>query len=814
MKKSILFFCFMCAVLVASAQVNINELLRSKDLSTFKVDNLSDEDIAKYRDYIQNAGITEAQAEQMALQRGLPSSEVLKLKARLAKIGAAKSQANNGTSRRTMDTSYLSSDPQNLLNQNQNQQKSNIFGAELFANNNLTFEPNLRIATPKNYTIGPDDEIAIDVYGYQEINPRLTVSAEGSINIPNVGMVPVNGLTVEQATKRIREKMIRNGYASIGSGQSQMAVSISRIRSIRVTVIGEAKRPGTYTISSLANLFNALYAAGGPADKGSFRTIELVRNNKVVEKLDAYDFLLRGDQTHNVRLYDQDIIRIPVAKVQVSLKGEVKRPGVYEVLPKESLADVIEFAGGFTDRAYTASIHIQQYTDKAKKVRDVRAEELATFIPGKGDEVKVGKVLERFLNRVVIHGAIYRPGEYELRDGLTLAQLIRNADGVKEHAFKERGLLFRTNEDLTNQVIPFNITNLLNGTDADIKLQKDDSISITSLREFKEKYTITIDGEVRKPDVYPYFTGITLKDVLLLAGGFTDGASVQHIEVARRLGGDSVVNKEIAQVLEIATESELGNNTNNIVLQPWDVVIVRSKPGYKSQITVKVEGEVLYPGTYVLSTKEDRVSDIIKRAGGLTPQADRTGGNVTRLNTSQFKNEAAERVQKLKQVSTTDTATSQIIEDITKPTVKIGLNLDQILKTPDELNDVVLQEGDVVTIPKERKVVRINGEVMFPTEVVYKEGASMDYYIDKAGGFTENARMSKLYVLNSNGSAAKTKKFLFFKSYPRVTPGSEILVPKIPERSGKGLSTAEWLAIASGLASLAGVAVAIINVSK
>lgn len=809
MRSIILIVCLTLSLTVFS-QSSVQELMNSKDLSAFKVDMLSDEDIVKYKNYLQNSGLTESQAEQLALQKGLPSAEILKLKARLA--GSNNASVKNNAPKNKNSSNRLSSEFEATSVSINKKIEDEIFGSELFSNNDLRFEPDSRMATPKNYVIGPDDEIAIDVFGYQEANFRLIVSPEGNINMPAVGYVSVNGLTVEQATKRIREKMIKNGYARLAGGQTQLAVNISKVRTIKVTIIGQVRKPGTYSLSSLSNLFNALYAAGGPNEKGSFRTIELIRNNKVIEKLDAYDFLLKGFQTNNVRLNDQDVIRIPVANVQVKLKGEVKRPGIYEVLPKENLQQLIEFAQGFTNKAYTASVTVEQFTDKERRIQDVRKSEFTNYYPLKGDEITIGKVLNRYNNRVVIDGAVYRPGFYELTNSLSLSQLIQKADGLKEEAYKERGLLFRTNEDLTKEVVPFDVAALLNGKVQDILLRKDDSVSIVSAKDFAEQKTLTIDGEVKKPGVYTFYKGISLKDLLFQAGGFTDAASAQRIEIARRIQGDSSDKKVIADVIETTAGKDLSFKGSDIILQPWDVVIIRANPGYKTQVLVKVEGEVLYPGPYVLNTKEDKVSDIIKRAGGLTEQADKTGANITRINTSSFKEDAAERIQKLKK--TTDTASNLLIEELSKPTVKIGLSLANILNDEGGIDNVTLMEGDVVVVPKKRNVVKVNGEVMFPTEVVYKEGASIEYYIDKAGGFTENARKKNVYVLNANSSASKTKKFLFFRKFPNVQAGSEILVPKSSDKSKGKLSTGEFLAIASSLASLASVAIAIINVTK
>jgi protein involved in polysaccharide export with SLBB domain len=818
-KEQFIKFVFIALLLVigivqSNAQSTLQEFLSSKDLSNFKVEYLSDADILRYKTFLQSSGLTESQAEQLALQKGLPTSELLKLKARVAGLSAVSDNKNNNgkskSSNYRQQEDTLSTSQNNLRDNNLLKKPEDIiFGSDLFSNADLKFEPNLRIPTPKNYIIGPDDEIAIDVYGFQETNPRLIVSPEGFINIPNVGYVAVNGLTIEAATKRIRDKMIKNGYARIATGETKLEVSISKIRTIKVSIIGMAKKPGSYSLSSLSTVFNALYACGGPNEKGSLRKIEIIRNNKIIAVLDAYDFLLKGLQSNNIKLTDQDVIRIPAAEVLVKLKGEVKQPGIYEMLPTENLEQLIEYAQNFTGKAYTAAVTVTSYNNIERTIQDIKREKFSLYKPKNGDEVNVGKLLDRFNNRVVIEGAVFRPGAYEFSNNLTLYELVQKANGLKEHAYKDRALLFRTNEDLTKEVIAFNLEDI---AAKNILLKKNDSVVIASNKDFQELFTVTVDGEVKKPGVYEFYKGLTLKDIIFQTGGFTDAATPQRIEIARRIKKDTGITNTIAEVLEVATAKDLLTGTD-VALQPWDVIMVRSNPGYKAQISVKIEGEVLYPGTYVLSTREDKVSDIIKRAGGLTPQADNRGATITRINTSIYKDDAVNRIQKIKKG--TDTSTNQLIEDLSSPTVKIGLQLDEILNNKgNALENITLLEGDIITVPKQRNVVKVNGEVMFPTEVVFKQGADIDYYIDKAGGFTENAKKGKLYVLNANGSAAKTKRFLFFRNFPDVTPGAEILVPKIEVKERKGLSAAEWLAVASGLASLASVAVAIINVRK
>jgi len=799
------------ALSLATINVKSQDILKSKDLSTIKVDQLSDEDILKYEQQLQQSGLSETQAEQLAIQKGFPSSEIIKLRARLAGINASsygKKTENNpqgGSRTYDYDTTQLNRKPFEKLS-------LRVFGSELFNNNNLTFEPNLRIATPKNYVIGPDDEIVIDVFGYQEVNQRAIVSPEGNINIPNVGMIAVNGLTVEQATKRIREKMIHSGYASINNNQSQIQVSIGKIRSIRVTVIGEAKRPGSYTLSSLSTLFNALYSAGGPTEKGSFRQIEVVRNGVVVVKMDAYRFLLKGDQTKNIRLMDQDVVRIPVAKVQAVVKGEIRNPAIYEVLNGESLSDVIEFAGSFTSTAYTASVHITQVTDKEKRIKDVDKADFKNYQPLNGDEIVVSKILDRFDNRITLNGAVYRPGNYELTPGLTLSQLIQRADGLKEDAFIQRGILVRINQkDLTKEVISFSIPEIFSSPLKDILLQKNDEITIGSSAEFKDSTTITIEGEVRKPGIYSYYTNKTLKDVLFEAGGLTDASSIDRIEIARRLNVDKAADSssdKLSEIIQIGIDKDLTITGNNVKLQPWDVIMVRSKPGYKPQVSVSVEGEIQYPGIYVLASKEDRVSELIKRAGGLTKQAFVNGINLSRINTSLIKDTNDVHLKKIQQ-QTKDT--SGIIQDYIRPVVNIGLEMNKIIDHPGGREDIVLQEGDVLNVPKEKREIKVSGEVLFPTEVVYIKGHHLNYYIDRAGGFTDNARKSKVFVLRPNGIAAKTKHFLFFKRYPKVEAGSEILVPKKVYRVNRTLSVTEMIAITSSLASLAYMVVALMR---
>lgn len=683
--KNFKYLLLVFALLFSVANVTAQDLLKGKDVSQIKVDMLTDEEIMQYKLQLQQSGLSEAQAEQLAIQRGFPVSEIVKLRARLARLDAnsispdlkkkvaeqAKKEKLEGG--RTVDTTGFEKDLKKIKEKTFS---TFIFGGDLFNNDNITFEPNLRIPTPKNYIIGADDEIIVDIYGYQEVSHKLTVSPEGKIAIPNVGMIDVNGSSVEAATSRIKNRMISSGYAAIASGQTKLQVSIGKIRSIKISVIGDARKVGTFTLSSLATLFNALYACGGPSETGSLRTIELVRNNKVIAKFDAYKFLLHADQTSDVRLMDRDVIRIPTAKTLITLSGEINKPAVFEGVAGESISKIFEYAGGFAPNAYSASVHIIQTTDKEKKIKDVYKADYNIYQPQNGDIIEVGKVLERFANKITLKGAVYRPGFYEHSKGLTLSKLISNADGLTPEAFIQRGTIKRVNDDYTKEMLSFNPQDIINGKQQDIELKKNDEVEIGLSKDYKQDYTVTIQGEVKKPSQYPYFENQTLKDLIFAAQGFTDGSSVDRIEIASRLDLSNYDSKsnEIAKVINIKSEEDLSKTVNDVKLKPWDIVTIRVKPGYKAQVRVKVDGEVLYPGYYVLSSKDEKVSNVVNRAGGFTHLAFLKGVHITRTNKTNIIKDTSDIYFKKLKAQIKDSSSS-IANEYTNPTVKIGLDV-------------------------------------------------------------------------------------------------------------------------------------------
>ena len=807
MKKILLVLgLFMLGTIIVNAQGLLNQ-----DLRQIRIDQLSDAEILMYYNKVQQAGIPIEQAYQMAAAKGMPATEIQKLKQRIQIIssGSRTNSARSGYNRTDTlpgrDSSLYMYDsmriPKPLID-------PRIFGSELFNNQTLNFEPNIRLATPTNYTVGPDDVLELSVYGIQETNASLTVNAEGSVSIPNVGQVKVAGLSLEEAMQRIRIAMQRTVYRSLQNGQSKLSVTIGNIRSIRVTIIGSNK-PGNYTLSSLTTAFNALFICGGPKETGSFREIELIRNNKVFKKIDLYRFLVNGDQSDNITLKDNDVIRIPSYKSRVDLQGYVKRPGIFELLPGETFANLLEFASGFSDSAYRSSIKVTQFTDKEFIVKDVTTEAYASYIPQPGDKIEVSKILDRFSNRIKLSGAVFREGTYELVKGMTVGDLIKKADGLREDAYAGRGQIFRLKDDLSKEMVSFNPL-----TNTNILLKREDSIVIKSILELREDYYVSVQGEVRVPGFYEYSDSLTLKDLILQSGGLTDAAYPQKIEIARLIQRDTLTFADVraSDIIEITGMADLSSAEKNVSLKPNDVVTIRRKPGFLKLESVTVSGELQYPGPYVLQKREERVSDLIKRAGGFTPEAYPAGAFIKRYNLDDtirlMRKQTVQNIQQ--QLSLTDTSSSIVTENYEREYDQIPLNLSKILQQPGSPEDVVLKARDQLIIPKYTAQVKISGSVLFPTQIAYNEDYSFRDYLSSAGGVSDVGRKKRIYVIAANGRAKSTRSFLFFKNYPKVEPGSEIIVPPKQERISR-LSTGEVIGIASALASLAGVVIAILR---
>jgi protein involved in polysaccharide export with SLBB domain len=814
--------------------------------SDIKVDDLTDAQIRQLMQRAESVGYNDSQLEQLAAAQGMNATEIRKLRIRVQRIRsqngtatAAAVPANgngrsyNNAARNDSSTNVLRNNLQSAADQQTAQEtrrleiesvmnglRPKIFGEELFRSGNLTFEPNLRLATPRNYIIGPDDELLIDLSGDNEASYNLKVSPEGIINLQYVGRLAVGGLSIEQAAAKIRAAM-SGTYPALRTGRTTVAVNIGNIRSIRVTVLGEVVKPGSYTLPSLVTVFNALYASGGPNKNGSFRKIQVIRANKVVATIDVYDFLLNAIQKNNIRLQDQDVINVPVYQNRVEITGEVKRSAFFEVLKSESLNDVIRFAGGFNDLAYTAKVKVLQNTDKERKITDIAANRFTSYNPLNGDKFIVEAILDRFENRVDIAGAVFRPGPFELQKGLTLTGLIAKADGLTEDAFLNRGYITRLNTDNTISLISFDVDKVLKGINTDIALQREDKVTISSIFDLREEYKVSIQGEVRAPGTFDYADEMNLEALIQMAGGFKEGATPNRIEISRRIKNSdpTSISAKTADVFTVSVDQNLKILDSNFLLKPFDIVSIRSSDSYQVQRQVRITGEVLYPGIYTITKKDERISDLIKRAGGLNPIAYVEGASLKRKSiTEEQAVDSLDRsredrikllnLQRLKESGATDTTSIDREASILRSDL-VGINLERILKKPNSREDLIVEDGDVIRIPKQLQTVRVTGEVLQPNSIVFSTGKSFKNYISGAGGFSYNAYEKGAYIVYSNGSVAAASRFLFFNNYPQVKPGSEIFVPKKAFR--ERLTAQSWIGIGTAVASLGAIVVSLLR---
>jgi len=792
-------------ILTVSAIGQTPELMNG-DLSKIKIEELSDQQILQLRQRAEESGLTEAQMKAMLITRGFPPNEINKLEERLKLIDSGLTELKV-SDRSRQDTSQTAEAPE-LNIEFEPGPESRIFGYDLFRNKNLTFEPSLNIPTPPNYQIGPEDQLIIDIWGASQQNYQLSVTPDGNIYIENLGPIQVSGLTIEQASDRIIGRL-KNIYAGLsGPNRNTYAqVTLGNTRTINIIILGEVNMPGTYTLSSFATVFNALYASGGPSFNGSFRNIDLIRNNELIAVLDIYDFLMTGTQDNNIRLRDQDIIKVNPYVSRVDLTGEVKRPGLYELAEEENLEDLITYSGGFSEKAYYKTLTVYRNTDTERKILNVSREDFQNFIMQNGDSIPVSPILKRFENRVTINGAVYRPGEYALNDGLTLNELINRAEGLTDDAFLNRALIYRTRADLSLEIIPVDLKPIIN-SEASFNLNKEDIVSIASIFSLREEYYVEINGEVNHAGIFPYMENTSLEDIIVMAGGLKESASLSKVEVARRIksGDTEPSNGSISEIFYFNIDKELNiaSEASDFKLQPFDKVFIRKSPGYEEAQSLTVEGEVVYPGTYILGSKSDRISDLIGRAGGFTSEAYLEGAQLMRkveIN--------EERRQEIIENLMTESADSLQFNIEESNEQAIGIDLNSIMKSPGSKFDLLLQDKDRLIIPKELQTVRLSGALLFPITVRYDKSYNFNKYISMSGGFADNAKKKKTYVIYANGSVDKTNNFLFIRNYPDVQPGAEIVVPqKLPKEK---LTTGEIIGITSALSSMALIIVTIIN---
>jgi len=881
----VLIFTYVCQSIEGFAQNLPRQLdqqsLATMDLSTINVDQLTDGQIRSYMQRAQQSGLTNAEIEAALIARGLPQSELFKLKQRINALTTGQRETGRGFNEVRTRLEKPKGDFIDALKEDPEEQRieemqKKTFGFSLFNTDRLTFDPSLNIPTPKNYQLGPGDEVIIDIWGASEQTYQQVISPDGYILIPNLGPIYLNGLSIDRASARIKTRLtkIYSGLApSDGTSPNTfMQVSLGQVRSIKVTVVGEVRTPGTYDVSALATVFNALYLSGGPNINGSFREIEVIRDNQVLIVLDIYDFLVKGIQKNNVQLEDQDIVRIQPFRNRIEIVGEVKREGIYEVLEEESIEDLIRFTGGFSENAYKALIKVKRNTAKERRIEDVRMDEFSAIYPKNGDYVIVNSILDRYENRVQIAGAVFREGEYQLTENLTVIKLLDKAEGLTGDAYLERGTIFRTNEDFSTEAISFNLRELMKGEADDILLQREDFVKITSIYDLREEFYVTIGGAVRGPGNYPFMEGMTVEDMILEAGGLLESADINTIEVARRIRdvGDGESTGQIAEIYNFSLNSDLSikNEDERFILRPFDNVYIRKSPAYQAPIKIKVEGEVLLPGEYVLEKKDERISDMIQRAGGITDEGYIRGATLIRRTEfyeapSEIENrykdllniraqlqekysysddlelteseklrshrladlerkaetymgreeaeisregvrQRRERLEELQQQDTT------LVDIDIKRFETIGINLEEILKNPGSKYDIILQDGDIISVPKQLETVRLRGELLYPITVRYDDKFRFKDYLAQAGGFTDKAKKSKTYVIYPNGSVDRTRKgFFWVNNYPKIEPGTEIIVPSKPER--QPLSAQAWIALSTSVATFALVIERLIN---
>lgn len=806
--------------------------LGGRDLSNVKVDALSENQITAIQQKLKQSGMTIDQVESQAIAKGMSPTEFAKLKDRVNGISGivmAKSVKRGNVTTQTATTNAVKDSTTVTINTSIN---TLLYGSELFATttNSTGNAANKVIATPLNYEIGPNDVIKLVVYGVQEYSNDLTVSKEGKIQVDNVGQIKVAGLTIEAAKTRIKQQMAATAYSSLARGESKLDISLGDIRTIHITVIG-AYKSGTYNVSSLSNVISALSEAGGPNAIGSYREIEVIRNNKIFTKVDLYRFLQYGDQSQNIGLKDNDIIRVPAYKNRIELTGEVKRPGIFEVIGNESFNQILEYAGGFSDNAYSAMVKIIQKNDKEKSVKDLSKLEFGKYQPKSGDVVSISKIINRYQNRVVLSGAVYRPDVYELQPGMRIADLINKADGLKEDAFTGRAQLIRTKPNLLKEMISINLSKALEkNTTENILLQREDELYINSILEIRDSLKVDLFGEVKTVGSFNYIDSMTVKDLILMAGGFTYAAN-KNIEVARLVQyGDKVENNQVTQIFKTEINGDLSFNPGqeNIVLQPLDVVTITKKVGYTLPEVITISGQVQSTGKYTLSSRVERVSDIVKRAGGLIGEAYGEGAYIKRkrfdidsLKSDETKTSielAYTRKFKAKQeadknsILNTPAATSAmgttdidlnpqakgnklkdtlnaLFKDIEEDYYQIAIDINYIMQHPGSELDLVLRAKDEIVIPKMDNRVKISGGVLRPTNIVYREGLTIGECISAAGGISEYAKRGRAYVIYANGKSNRTKMLGIFRVNPTIRPGAEVVIPETDAKKEKAITT-------------------------
>ena len=781
--------------------------------------SISDQELVKYAVELKKSGTTDSDIAKQLMQRGATVEQIQRVRQQYSKQISQRgldgsvdnaintvnrmrinNEVKDGSARSSMGVDSLAI----LPNIDDASKTKKVFGRDIFNQRMLTFEPQMNIATPQNYVIGPGDVVIVDVYGDTQKSMQLNVSPDGSVVVPDYGPINVSGLSVSSAQNRIR-KSLGSYYSS-----SEIKVTLGQTRTITVNVMGEVKVPGTYTLSALATVFHALYMAGGISDLGTLRAIKVYRQGRLISTIDVYEFIFNGRLAGNVRLTDNDVIQVGTYESIVDISGRVKRPMAYELRKNESISTLLKYSGGFASDAYKQSLRVLRKNGRMKSVFNVEEFEMSSFKMTDGDSVIVDSIFNRFENMVEIQGAVFRPGMYNLGEKAnSVRSLIENADGLREEAMISRAVLRRIKPNRTQEVISVDLKGILDGTSPDIPLKNEDVLFIPTLAEHQNLRTLTLNGEVIFPGTYEYADNMTIEDLILQAGGLTDNASTVKVDVARRVVDPAATtsSNEIAKTFSLSIKPNFEfDGDKNFTLAPYDVVSVRRSPISYEPLSVLVEGEVAFQGSYSLEQKNQRLSDVIKAAGGVIPGAYIRGARLIRTMNGDERARMNELIKMARQSAAADTKDSLSLEQLAmETTYTVGIHLDEALNNPGCDEDIELRDGDRLVVPRYNRTVRISGDILKPNVVAFKDKKDYKYYIEQAGGYGRRARKNHTYILYQNGTIAKASK-------GTIEPGCEIIVPTKGPRDNASLT--QWLSIGTSAASLATMFVSIANMLK
>ena len=689
-------------------------------------------------------------------------------------------------------------------------QENQVFGRNIFNTRNLTFEPSVNLATPPNYRLGPGDEVIIDIWGTSQNTIRQQISPDGTINIEKIGPVSLSGMTVSEANEYLK-RVLGKTYSGLDApdGTLEIRLTLGNARTIQINVMGEVVQPGTYALSSFSTVFHALYRAGGVNEIGSLRNVQVTRNGKTVAKVDVYDFIMKGKTQDDIRLQEGDVIIVPAYEALVQISGNVKRPMKFEMKKNETLATLIGYAGGFSADAYTRSLRVVRQNGEEYEINTVKEIDYSAYPMRNGDVVTAEAILNRFTNKLEVRGAVYRPGIYQLNGEInTVRALVNEAKGLMGDAFTNRAVLQREREDLTTEIISVDVRSIMAGTSPDIPLQKNDILYIPSIHDLEDRGDVAIFGEVAKPDSYSYSDNMTLEDLIIRAGGLRESASTVRVDVSRRIKDPKSTHStdSIGQMFTFALKDGFViDGEQGFTLQPYDQVFVRRSPGYQAQQNVQVTGEVIFGGTYAMTTTEERLSDLVKKAGGATPKAYLHGAKLIRVANDEEKKRMRDVINLMNRQFGEAMMDSLGIR--VEDTFSVGIDLEKAMAQPGSEYDLVLREGDVLSVPKLNNTVKVNGAVMMPNTVGYLSDKNANYYLDQAGGYALNAKKSKKFVIYMNGQVARIKG----RSKDKIEPGCEIIVPS---KKNKRVNVGEILGYASSFGSLATMFATISNLIK